>query len=265
MGEDEDDAAGEKKFEWMQFAACDALPGYVKNTTAYSSAVLAGQFVYVVGDMGRDMGGNALASGVCKINSTSSEWTWFDTVGPRPSGHVMCLFEDGIYVYSGHDANKVMRSDVWRLDLITMEWARLRAIGGNPLQRSYASGGLFERTRSLVVFGGEAARRGKGKGGVGAEEDKFLSNHVWLFDLEKLVWTAPTVRGKRPSPRYTHYSVVVDREMYVFGGCGRKSVLGDLHVLHQRRNNMCEWSQPKVDGSKPKPVFNHSVTFYGGK
>lgn len=253
--EDEEDAASLRKFEWMELKADASLPAYVKNTTSYSSAIVAGQYVYVVGNMGREMG-QSCASGVCRIDCVKSKWEWFNTAGPRPTGHVNCLFQDAIYIYSGNDANKLMRNEVWKLDLITMEWAQMRHAGTRPQRRSFAAGGLFQRSECMVVFGGEV---------YGPKEVKFLSNQVWLFDLRKLKWHAPRIRGRRPCPRFTHDSVAVGDVLYVFGGCGDKEVLGDLHILIQAKNGSLAWSQPKVAGDKPKPVYNHSITFHAGR
>jgi hypothetical protein len=99
--------------------------------------------------------------------------------------------------------------DVWALDLDGDRWTQLVAHGDGPLPIRQSVMGLNQRTRELVVFGGDLV-------GEASRED-YLVNSIWVLDLESLRWTDRT-----PSPESVrdHVGVFVPEYdgMLVYGG-----------------------------------------------
>eukprot|EP00850_Spirogloea_muscicola_P010682 SM000063S20072 [mRNA] locus=s63:645048:649445:- [translate_table: standard] len=125
-----------------------------------------------------------------------------------------------------------------------MRWVRCRAgtqyTGDLPLPR---------RTK-FVVFGGLAA-------------DKRFLNDLHVLDLDNDVWYSPGCAGARPLARAFHVAVVVDVNLFIFGGRSGRRRLGDFWMLD---TDTWQWVELEGYGELPSPRdFAAGCTMNDGK
>lgn len=66
------------------------------------------------------------------------------------------------------------------------------------------------------------------------------TNDLYCFDTSKSEWLRVEAKGVLPEPRSFHAMVSVGSNLYVFGGCGTKGRLNDLHRFN---TEALEWEQ----------------------
>lgn len=104
-------------------------------------------------------------------------------------------------------------------------------------------------------------------GGIGRNE--ILSNDVWIFDLNLHVWSRPSVRGTKPSPRSDHVASLVGKNMFISGGTTNTEYLSDVYYLC---TETLVWYCSTISGEQPEPRYGHTASeinetqfTYGGK
>ncbi|RLN43464.1 host cell factor isoform X1 [Panicum miliaceum] len=144
-----------------------------------------------------------------------------------------------------------------------MHWVRADSSdfgGDRPAPRSGHTAVSIGKSK-VVVFGGFADKR-------------FLSD-VSVYDVENKLWYSPecTVNGSDgqagPSPRAFHVAVVIDCNMFIFGGRSGGKRLGDFWMLD---TDLWQWSEMTGFGDLPSPrefaaasaIGNRKIVMYGG-
>ncbi|GJN22756.1 hypothetical protein PR202_gb10352 [Eleusine coracana subsp. coracana] len=132
--------------------------------------------------------------------------------------------------------------------------------GDRPTARSGHTAVSIGKSK-VVVFGGFADKR-------------FLSD-VSVYDVENRLWYTPECTGNGsdgqigPSPRAFHVAVVIDCNMFIFGGRSGGRRLGDFWMLD---TEIWQWSELTGFGDLPSPrefaaasaIGNRKIVMYGG-
>ncbi|KAL6894404.1 hypothetical protein ACP4OV_008502 [Aristida adscensionis] len=144
-----------------------------------------------------------------------------------------------------------------------MHWARADSSdfgGDRPAPRSGHTAVSIGKSK-VVVFGGFADKR-------------FLSD-VCVYDVENKLWYTPECTGNGsdgqvgPSPRAFHVAVVIDCNMFIFGGRTGGKRVGDFWMLD---TDLWQWSELTGFGDLPSPrefsaasaIGNRKIVMYGG-
>nr|CAB3502909.1 unnamed protein product [Digitaria exilis] len=144
-----------------------------------------------------------------------------------------------------------------------MHWVRADSSdfgGDRPAPRSGHTAVSIGKSK-VVVFGGFADKR-------------FLSD-VSVYDVDNKLWYTPECTGNGsdgqagPSPRAFHVAVVIDCNMFIFGGRSGGKRLGDFWMLD---TDLWQWSEMTGFGDLPSPrefaaasaIGNRKIVMYGG-
>ncbi|ONM11186.1 Galactose oxidase/kelch repeat superfamily protein [Zea mays] len=144
-----------------------------------------------------------------------------------------------------------------------MHWVRADSSdfgGDRPAPRSGHTAVIIGKSK-VVVFGGFADKR-------------FLAD-VSVYDVENKLWYTPECTGNGsdgqagPSPRAFHIAVVIDCNMFIFGGRSGGKRLGDFWMLD---TDLWQWSEMTGFGDLPSPrefaaasaIGNRKIVMYGG-
>lgn len=218
------------------------------------SAVLVGEKIYVYGGNygGRylndvwtfDVGTREWSSLVFKnVNEESSP-----TSLPPCAGHSMVYWRESLYVVGGHVKAKdgATSLQVKALHVKSLSWSFLDVLGDAPSPRGGHSCTLVGN--KILLFGGEdAGRRALGD--------------LFVFDLESLTWSQPTISGKPPPARSAHAAACYkDRYVLIFGGGSVAMCFNDFFVLDTQT---WQWSKPNIIGAKPTPRAGHAASMLG--
>ncbi|OMP03319.1 Acyl-CoA-binding protein, ACBP [Corchorus olitorius] len=115
------------------------------------------------------------------------------------------------------DAKRTLLNDLYILDLETMTWDEIDAVGVPPSPRSDHAAAVHAE-RYLLIFGG------------GSHATCFNDLHV--LDLQAMEWSRPTQQGEIPTPRAGHAGVTVGENWFIVGGGDNKSGASETVVLN---------------------------------
>ncbi|KDP23494.1 hypothetical protein JCGZ_23327 [Jatropha curcas] len=147
-------------------------------------------------------------------------WSTLKTYGKAPvsrGGQSVSLVGTSLVIFGGQDAKRSLLNDLHILDLETMTWDEIDAIGVPPSPRSDHAAAVHAE-RYLLIFGG------------GSHATCFNDLHV--LDLQAMEWTRPTQQGEIPSPRAGHAGVTVGENWFIVGGGDNKSGVSETVVLN---------------------------------
>ncbi|XP_050223805.1 acyl-CoA-binding domain-containing protein 4 [Mercurialis annua] len=150
----------------------------------------------------------------------SCTWSTLKTYGKAPvsrGGQSVTLVGTSLVIFGGQDAKRSLLNDLHILDLETMTWDEIDAIGVPPSPRSDHAAAVHAE-RYLLIFGG------------GSHATCFNDLHV--LDLQAMEWTRPTQQGEIPSPRAGHAGVTVGENWFIVGGGDNKSGVSETIVLN---------------------------------
>lgn len=159
--------------------------------------------------------------------------------------------------------DKETRERMQQLQPKQMHWVRADSSdfgGDRPAPRSGHTAVIIGKSK-VVVFGGFADKR-------------FLAD-VSVYDVENKLWYTPECTGNGsdgqagPSPRAFHIAVVIDCNMFIFGGRSGGKRLGDFWMLD---TDLWQWSEMTGFGDLPSPrefaaasaIGNRKIVMYGG-
>lgn len=158
------------------------------------------------------------------------------SLGAR-SSHGCSVFEDSAYVFGGEIiARTPVDSTVWSRSLSEAPpgWEPVEAKGVAPPPRVAHTQAVV--AGSLYIFGGRQ--------GISMEEAPL--DDLWKFSLQDRTWTGPITpkQGAPPSVRSFHKMLALGDKLYVFGGCGKKGRLADLHCYDCKTESWSFLSEP---------------------
>ncbi|KQK12274.1 acyl-CoA-binding domain-containing protein 6 [Brachypodium distachyon] len=147
-------------------------------------------------------------------------WSIVSTYGKPPvsrGGQSVTLVGTTLVVFGGEDAKRCLLNDLHILDLESMTWDDVDAIGTPPAPRSDHAAACHA-DRYLLIFGG------------GSHATCFNDLHV--LDLQTMEWSRPKQQGLLPSPRAGHAGATVGENWYIVGGGNNKSGVSETLVLN---------------------------------
>ncbi|KAJ6380263.1 hypothetical protein OIU76_016840 [Salix suchowensis] len=150
----------------------------------------------------------------------SCTWSTLKTYGKAPvsrGGQSVTLVGTSLVIFGGQDAKKSLLNDLHILDLETMTWDEIDAVGVPPSPRSDHTAAVHAE-RYVLIFGG------------GSHATCFNDLHV--LDLQTMEWTRPTQQGEIPTPRAGHAGVTVGENWFIVGGGDNKSGVSETAVLN---------------------------------
>ncbi|TYJ01054.1 hypothetical protein E1A91_A13G127800v1 [Gossypium mustelinum] len=164
-------------------------------------------------------------------------WSVLSTYGKAPvsrAGQSVTLVGTTLVIFGGQDAKRTLLNDLHILNLETMTWNEIGAVGAPPSPRADHAAAIHAE-RYLLVFGG------------GSHATCFNDLHV--FDLQAMEWSRPTQQGEIPTPRAGHASVTVGENWFIVGGGDNKSGALETVVLNM---STLAWSVvASVEGRVP--------------
>ncbi|XP_052193414.1 acyl-CoA-binding domain-containing protein 4 [Diospyros lotus] len=147
-------------------------------------------------------------------------WSILKTYGKPPvsrGGQSVTLVGSSLVIFGGQDAKRSLLNDLHLLDLETMTWDEIDAVGVSPSPRSDHAAAVHAE-RYLLIFGG------------GSHATCFNDLHV--LDLQAMEWSRPTQQVEIPSPRAGHAGVTVGENWFIVGGGDNKSGVSETVVLN---------------------------------
>eukprot|EP00262_Sarcandra_glabra_P017652 TRINITY_DN6117_c0_g1_i1.p1 TRINITY_DN6117_c0_g1~~TRINITY_DN6117_c0_g1_i1.p1 ORF type:complete len:681 (-),score=125.72 TRINITY_DN6117_c0_g1_i1:201-2243(-) len=147
-------------------------------------------------------------------------WSNLKTYGKAPvsrGGQSVTLVGMNLVMFGGEDAKRSLLNDLNILDLETMTWDEIDAVGVPPSPRSDHAAAVHAE-RYLLIFGG------------GSHATCFNDLHV--LDLQSMEWSRPTQQGEIPTPRAGHAGVTVGENWFIAGGGNNKSGVSETVVLN---------------------------------
>ncbi|XP_034706907.1 acyl-CoA-binding domain-containing protein 4 isoform X2 [Vitis riparia] len=147
-------------------------------------------------------------------------WSTLKTYGKAPAsrgGQSVTLVGTSLVIFGGQDAKRSLLNDLHLLDLETMTWDEIDAVGVPPSPRSDHAAAVHAE-RYLLIFGG------------GSHATCFNDLHV--LDLQAMEWSRPTQQGDIPTPRAGHAGVPVGENWFIVGGGDNKSGVSETVVLN---------------------------------
>ncbi|KAI5079312.1 hypothetical protein GOP47_0004791 [Adiantum capillus-veneris] len=150
----------------------------------------------------------------------TNSWTFLRSFGKAPiarGGQSVTLVGSNLVMFGGEDSKRRLLNDLNILDLETMTWDDVEAVGTPPSPRSDHTA-TVQAGRYLLVFGG------------GSHSTCFNDLHV--LDLDSMEWSQPQPQGVTPTPRAGHAGVKVGDSWYIIGGGDNKSGISETMVLN---------------------------------
>lgn len=150
----------------------------------------------------------------------TSTWSAMKTYGKAPvsrGGQSVTLVGTSLVIFGGQDGKRALLNDLHILDLETMTWDEIDAVGTPPSPRSDHAAAIHAE-RYLLIFGG------------GSHASCFNDLHV--LDLQTMEWSRPIQQGDIPAPRAGHAGVTVGENWFIVGGGDNKSGVSETVVLN---------------------------------
>ncbi|CAL5330221.1 hypothetical protein CsSME_00010764 [Camellia sinensis var. sinensis] len=147
-------------------------------------------------------------------------WSTLKTYGKPPvsrGGQSVTLVGLSLVIFGGQDAKRSLLNDLHILDLETLTWDEIDAVGMPPSPRSDHAAAVHAE-RYLLIFGG------------GSHATCFNDLHV--LDLQAMEWSRPTQQGEIPSPRAGHAGATVGENWFIVGGGDNRSGVSETVVLN---------------------------------
>ncbi|KAF8107636.1 hypothetical protein N665_0118s0009 [Sinapis alba] len=147
-------------------------------------------------------------------------WSMLKTYGKPPvsrGGQSVTVVGKTLVIFGGQDAKRSLLNDLHVLDLETMTWDEIDALGVSPSPRSDHAAAVHAE-RYLLIFGG------------GSHATCFDDLHV--LDLQTMEWSRPAQQGEVPTPRSGHAGVTIGENWFIVGGGDNKSGASESVVLN---------------------------------
>ncbi|OAV94874.1 hypothetical protein, variant [Puccinia triticina 1-1 BBBD Race 1] len=208
--------------------------------------------------------------------------------------HTATLVNDAIWIFGGTDLNGCFK-DVWKLDLETLSFARMKCkgleeemdedlnLGSSSLDDSLDPHYNL-RNSSTNNLSPARRLRSNPKDHIPppcrAHSATHLDGRIFIFgggdgpnyfdvlyylDTISLTWTKPRVKGVLPSTRRAHATVLYGTQLIIFGGGNGSRALNDVHALDLSDLSNLEWRELAIKGRSPLNRGYHSANLVGSK
>ncbi|VVA95232.1 unnamed protein product [Arabis nemorensis] len=184
------------------------------------------------------------------LDTSSHTWICPDVRGEGPEAreaHSATLVDKRIFIFggcgksSGSD-DEVFYNDLYILNTETFVWKRAVTTGNPPSARDSHTCSTWKN--KIVVVGGEDL------------DDYYLSD-VHILDTDTFVWKEMNTSGQLLTPRAGHVTVLLERNLFVFGGfTDSQNLYDDLYVLDLETG---VWSKVVAMEEGPSARFSASA------
>lgn len=232
------------KFQWRKVDPGGNLPLETENRFG-CSATLLGHYIWVIGGYG-----------VAKYSLLDlNQKAWINVPVTAEAFkfqlHSASLYEDAILLYGAkveveEEHPRTETRELMIFDLVLKEVEVIPTYGGKsrPNQKEAHTTDICEAEKLLVMFGGRPF-------------PSQAHNQLYLLDLSSWTWSLPDSKGKAPSLRERHGSLMVGSKLFIYSG-DRKGITGyssrpDLYFVDIKRNEKLLWQQVIIGGD-PKFV-----------
>ena len=214
--------------------------------------VIVGHLVYVYGSyISRFQGG--------VLNLSDSSWEVLYLRFKSQIKHVSVLVEDKVYTFGGQYAQGEPVRELIVHDLALHTTREVKGLDWPGIRASLTAVWVPWR-REIVFFGGTSA-----------PHYYDLHNDTFAFNVDRESWQKLETRGVSPERRRNHSVVLVDKNMFVYGGRGSRNALRDICVADVSLT-FPSWSTVLVRGKRPGsrdfPAFEYFagvLVLYGGQ
>ncbi|CAL4067127.1 unnamed protein product [Meganyctiphanes norvegica] len=222
------------------------------------TAVVYGPSVYIWG--GRN-DNNACNTLFC-FDTTTHEWYLPQVTGKIPEardGHSACIINQTMYIFAGYlEPTESYTQDVHALDLQTLTWSYVEALGDAPMYRDFHTATGFDN--KMYVWGGREVAGGKYQ----SKDQEVYSSNLYCFYTVSKRWAVMYTTGDIPKGRRSHSASIYDGHLYVFGGYNSKENqhFNDLHRFDPIKQN---WEVVHPSGDGPCPRRRQACCVAGSK
>ncbi|KAJ3444786.1 leucine-zipper-like transcriptional regulator [Anaeramoeba flamelloides] len=231
------------KTEWPE--------GHTKlGSLNYNSLVVYKTSLYLFGGFGEN--GSGLTNLWCLKNHV---WGILKTSGKTPSPrykHRACVASDRMWIFGGCQMGNKQLGDFYLYEFSTNKWKRIKSKGTMPCARFSHTLTTYDENRIIL------------HGGVGPK--KIPLNDLWIYTISENRWVEylPEQEQPQPIPRHLHTTVVMNKELFVFGGTNGKTRLNTLSKCEFLENTV-HWSNLAPYGNVPTSRRDHSAVAYQNK
>ncbi|KAJ3443663.1 hypothetical protein M0812_09507 [Anaeramoeba flamelloides] len=216
----------------------------------YNSVVEHKTSLYLFGGFGEN--GSGLSNLWCLKNSV---WGMIKTSGKTPPPrykHRACVASDRMWVFGGCQMENKKLGDFYCYEFTTNKWKKIRSKGTMPCARFSHTLTTYDDNRIIL------------HGGIGSK--KSPQNDLWFYIISENKWVEylPEQEHLQPIPRHSHTTVVMNKELFVFGGKNGEARLNTLSKCHFIKNTV-QWSNLEPYGKVPDPRRDHSAVTYQNK
>jgi hypothetical protein len=198
---------------------------------------------------------------VWSLDFRTQEWTEVATAGTPPHDREShAAFYDAarhrMIVFGGEywdGSSWHILTDLWSLNLDTMEWAELSPTGEPPPTTGHAS--AYDPARGILyVYGGADL------------SINYFSDRLWRLNVRTLEWSDSTSAGNNPGPR-DDFSLVYDPtadRLIMYGGHSTDGTSGAFYdsVWALTISSMV-WTEIVPSGEAPHFLFGHTAVHDG--
>jgi N-acetylneuraminic acid mutarotase len=192
------------------------------------------------------------------LNTTTFRWTkhpvsdlpYFendDILPYKRYGHTAVVYCDKVYIWGGRN-DRASDGVLFCFDTTWHCWTAPKTTGCLPLPRDGHTACVWRHY--MIIFGGYE------------EETDSFAESVYALDLKKMEWALVRTEGFEPTLRDFHTAVVLNNRMYLFGGRGGTTLLGEevySNVLWYLDLETFKWVRPQVFGEIPIGRRSHSA------
>jgi len=159
--------------------------------------------------------------------------------------------EDSIFLVGGIN-NSGICSDIWSYDIKRNSWSLITNFNASEIFLCVYGRSICFYNESLVLYGGCAG-------------PEIFTDAVFLFDLSCCKHKKVTTWGQKPAPRYQHQSVIIQNQMFMFGGGNPLPLAGEMDVFVLDLVSS-QWTKLRTKGVVPSSRAAHTcaVDDYSG-
>ncbi|XP_047340080.1 RING finger protein B-like [Impatiens glandulifera] len=181
------------------------------------------------------------------LDTSSNTWLLPSVRGEIPQareGHSASVIGKCLYIFGGsgmsaHTLKAEYYNDLYILNTETFEWKRAETSGISPARRCTNTCSSWKN--NIIVIGGEDSN------------DYYLSD-VHILNTDTLVWKKLITLGQPFTPRGGHTTVVLGKNIFVFGGFADESSLHDDIFMLDMDTRV--WTKVMGAGSGPSARFS---------
>ena len=97
--------------------------------------------------------------------------------------------------------------------------------------------------------------------GYGIDSNGEELNDIWKIDFNGYKWTHLPIDTSSIQPRFGSTAVLIDKLIYVYGGCSKQEYLSDLHIIDL--DKMKAYRPMKGDSDEPPPRLGQAMGRHG--